>query len=238
MADGAASGRTQIGLLLFPGLTQLDLTGPHEVFARVPDADVHVVWKHLEPVHADSGLQLVPTVTFIDCPRLDVVCVPGGAGTDAMLSDAEVLDWLRRIAAGATFVVSVCAGSLVLGAAGLLRGRTAGCHWASRQLLMHFGATPSRDRVVVDGNLVTGAGVTAGIDVALEVVGSLRDRRTAEAIQLSMEYDPRPPFSAGTPDTADEQLVAATLQRMMPRLVEREIQVRRAGARVRNANAI
>jgi cyclohexyl-isocyanide hydratase len=131
----SASGRIQIGLLLFPNLTQLDLTGPYEVFSRVRDADVHLVWKTLEPVRADSGLGLLPTTTLDDCPALDVVCVPGGPGVDTSLADAETLDWLRHTARGARYVVAVCTGSLLLGAAGLLDGRRAGSHWASRHLL-------------------------------------------------------------------------------------------------------
>jgi len=229
----SGAGRTQIGLLLFPGLTQLDLTGPFEVFSRVRDADVHLVWKTLDAVRADSGLSILPTTTPGECPPLDVVCVPGGPGTDALLSDTEVLDWLVSTAAHATFVVSVCTGSLLLGAAGLLNGRKASSHWASRHMLIHFGATPSRERVTVDGNIISGGGVTAGIDVALTVVARLRDQRAAELIQLGMEYNPQPPFSAGSPDTADEKLVASVLQTMMPRQVQREIQVKAAAARLK-----
>jgi cyclohexyl-isocyanide hydratase len=229
----SGSSRTQIGLLLFPGLTQLDLTGPYEVFSRVRDADVHVVWKKLEPVRADSGLQLLPSTTLTDCPPLDVVCVPGGPGTDALLSDAETLDWLSTTAARASYVVSVCTGSLLLGAAGLLRRRKAGSHWASRHMLIHFGAVPSAERITVDGNVITGGGVTAGLDVALMVVAKLRDQRAAEIIQLGMEYDPHPPFSAGSPSTADEKLVASVLQAMMPRQVQREVQVKQSAARLK-----
>jgi cyclohexyl-isocyanide hydratase len=223
--------RTQIGLLLMPGLTQLDLTGPYEVFARVPEAEVHLVWKTLEPVRADSGLRLVPTTTFAACPPLDVVCVPGGPGVDALLEDADVLDWLRHQAAGARYVVSVCTGSLALGAAGLLEGRWAGCHWASRHLLEHFGAQPSDERVVTDGNVITGGGVTAGIDVALRVAADLRGQAVAEAIQLAIEYDPRPEFSAGSPSTAPPALVERVRAAMASRLRQREERVRRSAAK-------
>jgi cyclohexyl-isocyanide hydratase len=224
----AESRRTQIGLLLFPKLTQLDLTGPFEVFARVQAADVHLVWKTLDPVQADSGLRLLPSRTLRDCPRLDVVCVPGGPGVDTLLADREVLTWLASTAENARFVVSVCTGSLLLGAAGLLAGRTAGSHWASRHMLAHFGATPSDERVVVDGTIITGGGVTAGIDVALRVVAELTGQRAAEAIQLGMEYDPRPPFSAGSPQTADPRLVSEVRQAMSARLARREELVRAA----------
>ena len=227
MAD---TSHTQIGLLLFPNLTQLDLTGPYEVFARVRDADVHLVWKTLDPVKADSGLGLLPSRTLQDCPRLDVVCVPGGPGVDALLSDRDVLAWLASAADNARFVVSVCTGSLLLGAAGLLEGRTAGSHWASRHMLSHFGATPSDERVVMDGNIITGGGVTAGIDVALRVVAELAGQGTAEAIQLGMEYDPQPPFTAGSPRTADPRLVSEVQQAMSARLARREELVRRAAS--------
>jgi cyclohexyl-isocyanide hydratase len=227
----AQAGRTQIGLVLMPHLTQLDLTGPYEVFARVADADVHLVWKTLEPVRADSGLRLLPSTTFAACPALDVVCVPGGPGVDALLEDDEVLDWLRRQAAGARYVVSVCTGSLALGAAGLLEGRRAGCHWASRELLVHFGARPADERVVSDGNVVTGGGVTAGIDVALRVVADLRGQAAAEAIQLAIEYDPQPPFSAGSPSSAPVALVEHVRAAMADRLQQRAERVRRSAAR-------
>jgi cyclohexyl-isocyanide hydratase len=222
--------RAQIGLLLFPNLTQLDLTGPFEVFTRVRDADTHLVWKTLDPVRADSGLRLLPSQTLSACPPLDVVCVPGGPGVDALVSDAEILSWLAATAGTARFVVAVCTGSLLLGAAGLLRGRAAACHWASRPMLAYFGATPSDERVVIDGNVVTGGGVTAGIDVALRVVAELAGRRAAETIQLGIEYDPQPPFSAGSPRIADPRLVAQVQQAMRARLAAREEVVRRAAS--------
>jgi cyclohexyl-isocyanide hydratase len=222
--------RAQIGLLLFPNLTQLDLTGPFEVFTRVRDADTHLVWKSLDPVRADSGLRLLPSQTLDACPTLDVVCVPGGPGVDALLSDAEILSWLAASARSARFVVAVCTGSLLLGAAGLLQGRAATCHWASRPMLTYFGATPSDERVVIDGNVVTGGGVTAGIDVALRVVAELAGERAAEAIQLGIEYDPHPPFSAGSPRTADPELVEQVRQAMHARLAAREEQVRHAAS--------
>jgi cyclohexyl-isocyanide hydratase len=198
---------TRIGLLLFPRMTQLDLTGPFEVFVRLPGADVLLLWKTLDPVEADSGLRLLPSTTLRDCPPLDVICVPGGPGVNALMEDAEVLDWLRRQAQRARYVGSVCTGSLVLGAAGLLRGKRATSHWGARDLLAAFGATPTTGRVVRDGNLFTGGGVTAGIDFALTMAAELAGPQAAQAIQLQIEYAPAPPFDAGTPETAPHDVV-------------------------------
>jgi cyclohexyl-isocyanide hydratase len=198
----------QIGLLVFPRVTQLDLTGPLQVFAGVSDAQVHLIWKRIEPVPSDSVLTLTPTVSFADCPQLDVICVPGGAGTDEMINDEEMLEFLRRQAPGARYITSVCTGSLVLGAAGLLKGYRAATHWTAMEFLSLYGATPEKTRVCVDRNRVTGGGVTAGIDFALTLVSILRDRPTAEAIQLRLEYNPAPPFNAGSPDTAPSDVLA------------------------------
>ena len=178
-------------------MTQLDLTGPFEVFTRLPDAQVLLLWKTLEPVEADTGLRLLPYATLRDCPPLDVVCVPGGPGVNALMEDAEVLAWLRQQADQARYVSSVCTGSLVLGAAGLLRGKRATSHWGARDLLAAFGATPTAGRVVRDGNLFTGGGVTAGIDFALTMVAELAGPQVAQAIQLQIEYAPAPPFDCG-----------------------------------------
>ncbi len=166
----------QIGLLVFPKLTQLDFTGPLQVFSSVPGAKVHLIWKRIEPVPSDSVLVLTPTTTFADCPQLDVICVPGGVGTDDMINDAEMLDFLRQQAKGAKYITSVCTGSLVLGAAGLLRGYRAATHWTAMDFLSAFGATPTKTRVCVDRNRITGGGVTAGIDFALTLVSILLDR--------------------------------------------------------------
>src|ERR1700739_1459920 len=197
----------QIGLLVFPKVTQLDLTGPLQVFSSVPGAEVHLIWKRIEPVPSDSVLTLAPTVSFADFPQLDVLCVPGGAGTDDMINDAEMLEFLRRQAAGAKYVTSVCTGSLVLGAAGLLRGYRAATHWTAMEFLSLYGATPTNTRVCVDRNRVTGGGVTAGIDFALTLVSILFDRQTAEAIQLRLEYNPAPPFNAGSPEIAPAEVL-------------------------------
>ena len=156
------------GMLVFPNLTQLDLTGPYEVLSRLPGAETLLLWKNLAPVRTEHGLAILPMETLADCPPLDLVFVPGGPGINPLLEDQEVLDFLRRAAASARYVVSVCTGALVLGAAGLLRGRRAATHWMSREMLPAFGAAPVAERVVVDGNVFTGGGVTAGIDVALQ----------------------------------------------------------------------
>lgn len=205
-----------IGLLLFPDLTQLDLTGPYEVFHRLPDAKVHLVWKDTAPVRAQGGLTLVPSVSMADCPKLDVVCVPGGFGTAALLEDVVVLDWLRRQAETARYVTAVCTGSLVLGKAGLLEGRRATCHWNYVDLLPRVGATIERARVVVDGDRITGGGVTAGVDFALRVAAALCGEEIAKAIQLGLEYDPAPPWDAGHPDVADAATVEAVKARLAP----------------------
>src|ERR1700687_970711 len=160
----------QIGLVIFPRVTQLDLTGPVQVFSSVPGAKVHLIWKRIEPVPSDSVLTLTPTITFADCPQLDVICVPGGLGTDDMINDEEMLDFLRKQAVGARYITSVCTGSLVLGAAGLLQGYRAATHWTAMDFLKGFSATPTNTRVCLVGNRVTGGGVTAGIDFALTLV--------------------------------------------------------------------
>ena len=172
-----------IGFLLFPRLTQLDLTGPYEVFSRLPGATVRLLWKALEPVRADTGIGMLPDTTLAECPPLDLVCVPGGPGVAALMEDAEVLGFLRRQAAGARYVTSVCTGALVLGAAGLLRGKRATTHWSSHDLLSSLGATPVSARVVRDGNLFTGGGVTAGIDFALTIAAEVAGPEAAQAIQ-------------------------------------------------------
>jgi len=222
----------RIGCLIFPRMTQLDLTGPFEVFSRVPDAQVLLLWKTLEPVEADTGLRLLPYATLRDCPPLDIICVPGGPGVNALMEDAEVLAWLRDRAGTARFVSSVCTGSLVLGAAGLLRGKRATSHWGARDLLATFGATPAAGRVVRDGNVFTGGGVTAGIDFALTMVAELAGAPVAQAIQLQIEYAPAPPFNAGTPETASPEVLAAVRARGAPMRQARDAIAARAAARL------
>ena len=220
----------RIGLLLFPDITLLDLTGPYEVFTKIPGAEVRLVWKTLDPVRAGGGMRLLPDTSFADCPQLDLVCVPGGAGMNPLLEDAQTLTFLRRQAAGARYVTSVCTGALVLGAAGLLKGRRATTHWMSFEMLERFGAIPTKGRVVEDGNVITGGGVTAGIDFALLIAARVAGEEVARAIQLGIEYDPAPPFDAGHPDRADAALVARTRAQAATRQAERAAAVSRAAA--------
>lgn len=220
----------RIGLLAFPDITQLDMTGPYEVFTKFPDTEVLLVWKTLDPVRAGGGMRFLPDVTFSDCPQLDLICVPGGGGMNPLLTDAETLDFLRRQAKGARYITSVCTGSLVLGAAGLLKGRRAACHWMSREMLSAFGAIPDPARVVVDGNIISGGGVTAGIDFALTVAGELFGEDVAKSIQLGIEYNPQPPYDAGSPESAGEELTAATRSAAAGRQASREEAVRVAAA--------
>jgi cyclohexyl-isocyanide hydratase len=222
----------EIGLLVFPNVQQLDMTGPYEVFASWPVARVRLIWKTLDPVVSSTKLVLAPNATFESCPQLDVVCIPGGAGINPLLADEETLRFIRRQAEGARFVTSVCTGALVLGAAGLLRGKRATTHWASHHLLKHFGAIPVSERVVRDGDLMTGGGVTAGIDFALALVAELGGREVAEGIQLDLEYAPEPPFEAGNPKTAPAPVVEAARSRFAPLIDQRERLVAEAAARL------
>lgn len=222
----------RIDLLLFPRLTQLDMTGPFEVFARVPGAEVRLVWKTTDPVRSDTGLAMLPDATFADCPPLDVLCVPGGPGVAALMEDAEVLAFLRAQARGARFVTSVCTGALVLGAAGLLKGVRATTHWASHDFLAPLGAQPVAARWVRDGRIVTGGGVTAGIDFALALVAEMLSPEAAQAIQLQIEYAPAPPFAAGSPATAPAAVLAAAKARGAGMRAEREALIARVAARL------
>jgi cyclohexyl-isocyanide hydratase len=197
----------RIGFLLFPNITQLDLTGPHEVLSKLPGAKVHLIWKTLEPVKAVGGLTILPDTTLGDCPQLDLICVPGGPGMTALMLDQDVLAFLRKQAEGARYITSVCTGSLVLGAAGLLKGKKAATHWTAMDVLPALGATPVEERVVIDGNLITGGGVTAGIDFGLKVAAEVAGEEVAKQIQLQIEYDPAPPFDSGHPRSADPALV-------------------------------
>lgn len=197
-----------IGLVIYPDMTQLDITGPHQVFSSLPNTQVHLIWKSLEPVVANGGLTILPTITFRDCPPVDVICVPGGAfGQVAMMQDQEVLDFLRQQSQTAKFITSVCTGSLILGAAGLLKGYGAATHWAFREQLALLGAEVSTDRVVIDRSRITGGGVTAGIDFALTIAKMLHGEETAKFLELMLEYNPDPPFGVGSPETAGVKLV-------------------------------
>lgn len=204
----------RFGLLAFPTVQQLDLSGPYEVFASVPGGEVHLLWKDTAPLRSATGLILTPTTRLEDCPPLDVLCVPGGTGINALLEDSETLAFVRAQADRARFVTSVCTGALVLGAAGLLAGKRATTHWNAMDFLPRFGAIPTPGRVVEDGRIITAGGVTAGIDFGLTVVAALLGRTEAETIQLALEYAPAPPFAAGTPDQAPAPVLAAARDRL------------------------
>ena len=205
-----------IGMLIFPRMTQLDMTGPYEVLARLPNSTVHLVARTLEPVTTDRGMQIVPTVTYDTCPPLDVIMVPGGPGQQELMEDEAALSFLRKQAATAKYVTSVCTGSLLLGAAGLHKGSRATSHWNALEHLKPLGATPVSEKVVVDGNIVTGAGVTSGIDFALKLAAILEGEAAAREIQLQIEYDPEPPFDSGSPRTAARDLVDRLRARIAP----------------------
>jgi len=199
----------QISFLLFRQVTQLDLTGPAQVLSRMPNARIELVAKTPDPVPTDAGFPLLPGATFETAAKPDILCVPGGFGVTDAMEDQATLVWLRGVAEQAQWVTSVCTGALVLGAAGLLRGYRATTHWASHEYLKLFGAIPIEERVVFDRNRVTGGGVTAGIDFGLALVAAIAGEEHARFVQLSLEYDPAPPFQSGSPDKAD----AATLER-------------------------
>ena len=222
----------QIGILLYPNVTQLDATGPAQVLSRVPGAKMHMIWKTRDPVPTDAGFSIVPTTTFADCPQLDVICVPGGGGQVALMTDEETLDFLRRQAATARYVTSVCTGSLVLGAAGLLKGYRSACHWAWREMLSDFGAIPVAERVVRDRNRISGGGVTAGIDFGLTVAAELAGEEVAKSIQLVLEYDPQPPFDSGSPEKAGPERVQRLRERLAPLLEGRRKANAEAAARL------
>ena len=206
-----------IVFLLFDGITQLDFTGPAQVLCRIPGAVVHTAAKEIKPIQTDSGFAILPSTNFADCPQADLLCVPGGFGTRDVIQDETTLKFLRDQAAAAKYVTSVCTGSLALGAAGLLNGKRATSHWAYTSLLEKFGATQEQARVVKDGNLITAGGVTSGIDFALTVVAEIAGQQLAESIQLSLEYDPQPPFNSGHPDVADPKTLALLRERVYDR---------------------
>jgi cyclohexyl-isocyanide hydratase len=222
----------QIGFLAFPNVQQLDLTGPYDVLASMPGAQARLVWKTLEPVRSSTGLMLTPDTTFENCPPLDVICVPGGSGVSQLIPDEETLAFLRRQASTARYVTSVCTGALVLGAAGLLRGRRATTHWAFHELLAPLGAIPVKARVVRDGNVLTGGGITAGIDFALTLAAELVGEEAAQALQLELEYAPAPPFDAGDPATAPHAVVERLRAQSAAALAERGRIVAAAAAKL------
>ena len=204
--------RFNVGFVIFPDLTQLDFTGPLQVLARLPNSATHIVAKTQAPVPSDCGLGLVPTHTFATCPPLDLICVPGGSqGVVDAMADPDTIAFVRKQAAGAKYVTSVCTGAFILGVAGLLKGRRATTHWAFADLLPLVGATHEKARIVRDGNVITAGGVTSGIDFGLSVVAEIAGETAARTIQLGIEYDPAPPFDSGHPDRAPNAITSGLL---------------------------
>ena len=220
-----------VAFLLYPNVTQLDLTGPAQLLSRLGNTTVHLVWTDLAPVPTDSGFSILPTASFADVPAADILCVPGGIGIADVIDDAEAIAWVASVGARASWVTSVCTGSLILGAAGLLDGYRAACHWAWRDYLPLFGAEPVAERVVFDRNRVSGGGVTAGLDFALALAAAIRGEGVARAIQLGLEYDPAPTLDAGSAEAAGELAVAAYRARMDSLAPDRGERLRAAAAR-------
>ena len=222
----------KIGSLLFENLDQIDLTGPFEVLSRIPNATHRLYAKSPEPVRDVMGLELAPDATLAEAPQLDILHIPGGPGQEALMEDEEVLGWLSAQAQGARKVFSVCTGALLCGAAGLLRGKRATTHWASLHLLPWFGAVPVDERVVIDGDWVFAAGVTAGIDGALRLAAEIRGEAIAQRIQLAIAYAPEPPFQSGTPQTAPPEILEAARRDVAGLIARREASARRAAKRL------
>lgn len=203
----------QIGFLIYPGVIQLDVMGAYQVLAFPANTQMHLIWKTLTPITSNEGLIISPTVTLKNCPSLDVMCVPGGGtGQIEVMKDPEILDFLQQQSQSAQYVTSVCTGSMILAAAGLLQGYTAACHWAFRDQLAMLGVKVLPQRVVIDRNRVTGAGITSGIDFGLTLLSLLCSEEVAKTTQLMMEYTPEPPFNAGTPETAGQEIVDSLIQ--------------------------
>lgn len=214
-----------VAFLVFPNVTQLDLTGPAQVLSRLGNTTLNLVWKDTEPVPTDAGFPLLPTATFDEIDQVDILCVPGGLGTLDIMTDQTVLAWLQKVAEKAQWVTSVCTGSLVLGAAGLLKGYKSACHWASIDQLNYFGATPVRARIVEDRNRFSGGGVTSRIDFALALAARIRGEDFARFIQLSIEYDPNPPFDSGSPDKVSPEILARYHKMIEAAVPDREAKV-------------
>jgi len=224
-----------VGMVLFPKLTQLDLAGPYEVFSRMPNTKVHLVAATSAPVRSEWGLAITPDTTFDQTPPLDIVFVPGGVGANPMMEDAALLQFLDSQGRQARYVTAVCTGALVLGAAGLLRGFRATTHWLSLDLLPFFGAHPVEERVVIDGNRITGGGVTAGIDFGLAVAAEVYGSDVAQEIQLMIEYNPAPPFQSGSPRTAPADLVQTVRTTRQRIQTERRAIAERVAVRLQEA---
>ncbi len=217
-----------VAFLLFPNVTQLDLTGPAQVLSRLGNAKIDLVWKSRDPVMTDAGFAILPTATFADISQADILCVPGGVGVTDVMMDEAAMAWVRQIGASAQWVTSVCTGSLILGAAGLLTGYKATSHWAWHHHLTLFGAEPIKARTVFDRNRVTGGGVTAGIDFALSLMAAIRGEEHARLVQLALEYDPAPPFDSGSPEKASEAMIKGYAERMTALAPNREAEMKEA----------
>jgi cyclohexyl-isocyanide hydratase len=224
----------RIGMILFAGFTQLDLTGPFEVFARFPEAEVLLLSHDLQPVYADKGMGILPTQTFAECGTLDILFVPGGPGVSFAMQSQTIQDFLRQQGASAQYVTSVCTGSLVLASAGLLNGYRATTHWMSVDLLRYFGVIVADERVVQDRNRITGGGVTAGIDFALYLADVLYGRSHAQGIQLSLEYNPQPPFAGGHPSLSDPAVVAEARAKAAEQQEQRRVLIERLVTEAKN----
>ena len=207
MLDSSEGKHVNIGALIFPRMDQHDFTGPFEVLSRIPNSTFHVIWKEKTPIRDVRGLILTPECTLSEAPKLDLLVVPGGHGQEALMEDEAVIDFVRKQAGNARYVLSVCTGALICGAAGLLQGVKATTHWSALHLLEYFGAIPVEARVVEHGKFISAAGVTAGLDGSLRVVSLLCNDRVAQQIQLGIEYAPEPPYSCGTPGTASLEVL-------------------------------
>ena len=225
-----------IAFLLYPNVTQLDLTGPAQFLSRLGNQRIDLVWKNRDPVATDCGFSILPTATFDEIRAADILCVPGGLGCIEVMEDDESLAWVEGVAAEAEWVTSVCTGSLILAAAGLLRGYRATSHWAWREYLSLFGAEPVEERIVFDRNRVTGGGVTAGIDFGLALTAAIRGKDFARAVQLGLEYDPAPPFDCGSPGKAGPDLTAFVRAQSRRAAPDREARIKAVAEKVKATN--
>ena len=217
---------------IYPGMTQLDFTAPHTVFSRIPNAETLVASEPGGEIESEGGLVFARTRRLADIDRCDLIFFPGGLAATAVINDAAFMAEARRLAAGARYLTSVCTGSLILAATGLIAGRRAACHWAWRDLLKLFGVVPDPSRVARDGDVITGGGVTAGLDFALTVAAELAGADFAQALQLNLEYAPAPPFDAGRPETAPAAILAMVRKRMETILPQRTAEAEAAAARL------
>jgi cyclohexyl-isocyanide hydratase len=200
-----------IGLVIYPGMTSLDILGPQQVFSTLPNIQLHRIWKTLDPIETDEGMMILPDTTFENCPLLDVICIGGGLGQIGVVNDPQVLEFLQKQGKTAKFITSVCGGSEFLAKAGLLQGYRAATHWMAREHLAKLGVEVGTERVVIDRNRITGGGVTAGIDFGLVLAGILCGEETAQITELMMEYNPAPPFNVGSPEKAGAELVSKAI---------------------------